>query len=199
MKNEMPSEEFPFEIGSATEQDLLFILDLQQKNLGRNMDEKKKNSQGFVSLETSLKLLKEILAQDNVIIARDEKKVIGYLIILTLEQGKKIHLLNPFIEQFKTVQFEDKPLNEYNHCILGQICIDENYRGKKILEALYQELKKRSANKYDIGISEIGANNPRSLRAHLNKIGLKIVGQYADDGMNWYIVILDFRPCQIKN
>ena len=81
---------------------------------------------------------------------------------------------------------------------MTQVCIEKNYRGKGILEKLYQELKTRLADKYDLGVSEIASNNPRSLHAHLNKIGLKIAEQYSAEGKDWYIVVLDFRPYQKK-
>lgn len=192
MKNLL--KKFKPEIGLATEQDLPDIARLQQENLGRNISKEEKQQQGFVSVETSPELLKEITDQEGITVARDGEKVVGYLMPMSVEQGRKIPLLDPFIERFKNIQFKGKPLDEYRYCILGQVCIDKSYRGKGILEKLYQELETRLADKYDLGVSEIGTNNPRSLRAHLDKVGLKVAEQYSAKGKDWYFVILDFRP-----
>lgn len=194
MEREKSFEEFKPEIGLANEQDLSSVIRLQQENLSRNVSDEEKQRQGFVSVETSPELLKEIAEQEGITVARDGAKVVGYLMPMSVEQGRKIPLLDPFIERFKTIQFEGKPLDGYRYCILGQVCIDKNYHGKGILEKLYQELETRLADKYDLGVSEIGANNPRSLRAHLEKVGLKVAEQYSAEGRDWYIVVLDFRP-----
>ena len=196
MEREKSLEEFNPEIGLATEQDLSAIARLQQENLAPNVSADEKQQQGFVSVETPPDLLKEIAEQEGITVARAEGKTIGYLLPMSVEHGKQIPLLGPFIERFKTIQFEGKPLDEYRYCILGQVCIDKNYRGKGILEKLYQELETRLADNYDLGVSEIGANNPRSLRAHLGKVGLRVAEQYSAEGRDWYIVILDFRPFQ---
>lgn len=194
MENKTCFEQLNVEIGLAKEEDLADILRLQQENLGQNISEAEKEKQGFVSLETPEKLLREILDQEGITVARINGKVVGYLMPMSVEQCKQALLLHPFIEKFETVKFENKPLNEYRYCILGQVCVDKQYRGKGILEKLYEELKSRLAKKYDIGISEIGANNPRSLHVHLDKLGFKITEQYTAQGKDWYIVTLDFRP-----
>lgn len=189
-------EQFNYTIELAKKDDLVDISKLQQENLGRNLSDSEKQQDGFVSVETPIELLEEIINQEGITVARINGKVVGYLMPLSLAHAKEIKLLDPFIARFDDLKFEGKLLNQYRYCVLGQVCIDKNYRGKGILEKLYQELKTRLSNKYDLGISEIGANNPRSLDAHLNKIGLKINEQYSAEGRDWYIVTLDFRPFQ---
>ena len=198
METEKPFEQFIPEIGLAKDKDLTDISRLQQENLARNVSDKEKRQQGFVSVETSPKLLKEIAGQEGITVARVGEKVVGYLMPMSVEHGKQIPLLDPFLERFKSIQFEGKSLDEYRYCILAQVCIDKNYRAKGMLEKLYQELEARLADEYDLGVSEIGANNPRSLHAHLDKVGLKVVEQYSAEGKDWYIVILDFRPYREK-
>ncbi len=187
-------EGIKIEIDIAKEKDLADIIKLQKQNLVSNISKEERKQQGFVSVETPLKLLEEIAKQEGIAIARVKGRVVGYLMPMSVNHAKKVRLLDPFVERFKSIKFEGKDLNDYKYCILGQVCIDKDYRGKGILEKLYEELEKRLSKKYDLGVSEIGANNPRSLHAHLDKIGLKVAEQYSADGRDWYIVILDFRP-----
>jgi ribosomal protein S18 acetylase RimI-like enzyme len=136
------------------------------------------------------------MEQEGITVARDGKRLVGYLIPMSIEQGKKIFLLDPFVERFKSIQFEGKSLDEYRYCIICQVCIDKNYGGRGIAEKLYQEAERRLANKYDLCVTEVGASNPRSLHVHLNKVGFKIADQYSANGMNWNVIILDLRPYQ---
>ena len=62
-----------------------------------------KEEQGFVSLETPEKLLREISEQEGITVARVNGRVVGYLMPLSIEQGKQAPLLDPFIERFETV------------------------------------------------------------------------------------------------
>lgn len=194
MESEKYFEQFHPEIGLAKSEDLADIIRLQQENLYHNFSEEEKQKNGFVSIETPPELLQEIANEEGITVARDKGKTIGYLMPISVEHCQKIPLLDSLIEKLATVKFEGKPLNEYRHCVLGQVCIDKSYRGTGILEQLYQNLETRLADTYDLGVSEIGANNPRSLRAHSEKIGLKIIEQYSAAGRDWYIVVLDFRP-----
>ena len=80
----------------------------------------------------------------------------------------------------------------YKYCILLQICIKKEYRGRYgLVENLYNELKKKLRGDYDLAISEIGAHNKRSLNVHINKIGFKVIKKYLADGVEWFIVALD--------
>jgi len=50
-------------------------------------------------LETPEKLLREISEQEGITVARINGKVVGYLMPLSVEQGKQAPLLDPFIEK----------------------------------------------------------------------------------------------------
>ncbi|MFZ2149932.1 MAG: GNAT family N-acetyltransferase [Minisyncoccia bacterium] len=187
-------EQLNVDIGLATEKDIIEIIRLQQENLAPNVSGKEKQEQGFVSVETSEQLLKEIIKQEGIVVARLEGKVVGYLIPMSVEHTvQQVSMLDPFIEKLQTLTFDDKPLKDYKYCILTQVCVDKKYRGRGILEKLYGELKTKLSDKYELGVSEISSNNPRSLHVHLNKIGLKVAEQYSAEGKDWHIVILDFR------
>ncbi len=180
-------------IGLAEKEDLLPIIELQKVNLGRNLSDTEKAEQGFVSVETSLDLLTRINSQSGIIVARINNTVIGYIIRMTDADTDTIPLLKPFTARFPTITFEGKSLTEYRYCILGQVCIQKEYRGQGLLEKLYTEFRNQSAEKYDLAISEIGTSNPRSLHVHTTKIGFKVAQEYSAEERNWYIVILDLR------
>lgn len=178
-------------IDLATKKDLPAIIELQRLNLGRNLAEDEKKSQGFVSVETPLELLTNINSQEGVIVARLDEEIIGYIVRMTKEDASTIPLLKPFIARFPNITFKGKALTDYNYCILGQVCIKKEHRGNGLLEKLYKEFQNRSVRKYELAISEIGANNPRSLYVHLNKVGFEVIEQYSAEGQDWFVVILN--------
>jgi len=75
---------------------------------------------------------------------------------------------------------------------MGQICIDKTYRGKGIFNILYQKHKELYSHKYDLLVTEISVNNPRSLRAH-EKVGFKIIHTYHDALDEWAVVVWDWH------
>ena len=88
--------------------------------------------------------------------------------------------------------FEGKPLQERRFCILAQVCIDQDFRGKGILEQIYKGACMTLKTKFELGIGEIDDSNQRSLYAHVNNIGMQDIGQYCFNGVKWHIVVLSF-------
>lgn len=177
----------------ATEDDLQAILSLQQKNLGCNLSEKEKLEQGFVSLETSLELLREIRDRVGIIVGEVGDQIIGYIFPITLELAQKIPLLFEFLKRLTNLKYKNKPLTLYRLIIIGQVSIDKPYRGKGVFERLYQEFRKQFAHQYDIAITEVSTNNPRSLNAHIHKARLKNIDRYSAENRDWYILALDLQ------
>ncbi len=193
MEDEKNLEEITPEIRLAEETDGPSILELQRVNLAENVSEEKKKTRGFVSVRCTPELLNKIILQEKITVATVGEKLAGYLMPMTVEHAATIPLLDPFLEKVRILQFEGKQIHEYRYCIIGQVCVDEEFSGKGIAGKLYAELKTRLASQYDLGISEVGSNNPNSLHVHLDKIGLQDVETYSADGRDWHIVILDFR------
>ena len=70
---------------------------------------------------------------------------------------------------------------------MGQVCIDKAYRGQGVFRGLYQKMKVELHKKYDLLITEVAANNPRSLRAH-NAIGFKDLLIYQSGAIDWHLI-----------
>lgn len=182
------------DFGFANEEDVLGIFRLQEENLSRNIPIEERQGQGFLIAVTPPELLKEIIEQEGIAVARADGRVVGYLMPMSFDHAQRVPFFKPFVEKLNDVQFEGKPLNEYRYHIFGQVCIDKNYRGRGILEKLHQELISRFAEEYDLAVTEISTNNARSLGANTGKMGWKIVDTCSSDGMDWHVVVLDLRP-----
>lgn len=188
---ELPS----IEIALATEQDIDSVIELMQKNLKENLTAEQQRTQGFLSIDFPRSMLEEVVRNPNegITIAKENGVLVGFLMPITMEHGKQFPIIDASIAQIKDATYDGRPINDYRCCILGQVCVENNHRGKGINETLYASMRERLADIYDLGISGIEIENTISMSAHLKKIGLTVVGEYSTEGENWKLVVYDFR------
>jgi hypothetical protein len=111
---------------------------------------------------------------------------------MTVHSKNDLPILFPMFEKFEKILYLDKPVSEFNYIIVGQACVDKEYRGQGILDKCYEVFKNRFDGKYDFAISEISCRNTRSLKAH-QRIGFNEVFIYtAPDLEEWSVVIWEW-------
>ena len=92
---------------ATTEADLRGILDLQQRNLPKNISETERVEQGFVTVEHDFEMLQAMNDVEKHVIALDENGVVvGYSLVMMPDFGFKIPVLAPLFELMKTLSFE---------------------------------------------------------------------------------------------
>ncbi|MEP6959608.1 MAG: hypothetical protein ABI980_12835, partial [Nitrospirota bacterium] len=75
-----------------------------------------------------------------------------------------------------------------SNVVYGPVCIARSQRARGLLRSLYQELLSALGATYDLGVALISKNNPRSLEAHVRKLGMTPVGEYEFRGQQYDIV-----------
>lgn len=178
---------------SNSRTDLEGMLDLQKANLASNLSAAEIQSQGFVTVTHTFKQLSILNDYEKHIIAKDDEKVIGYLLAMTQHSKYEIPILIPMFKMFSETAYNDKLIIEYNYIVVGQVCIDKLYRGQGMLDKCYAAYKEYYSKKYDFAITEIATSNTRSLNAH-KRIGFKDVKTYlSQDNVEWVIVFWDWH------
>lgn len=173
---------------AITEQELDQILSLQSKNHYSQITKETKAKEGFVTVKHNLELLNTISGSYKHSIAKENENVVGYALIMLKQEGNKIKELIPMFEILDSQSFKGIGLLNYEYCVMGQVCIDKEYRGHGIFEKLYQNLRKQIQKKFSLLVTEISTSNLRSLRAHTN-IGFLPIHQYKDDLDEWVVVV----------
>lgn len=177
---------------AKTRQDLSGILALQRANLSTFLTDEEIKSQGFVTVIHSFEELKNLNKIENHLIAKDGNNVIAYLLAMTEKSKYDLPVLIPMFELFKSIEFEQKKISSYNYLVVGQVCVDKEYRGTGILAQCYASYKNYYSNKYDFAITEIAATNLRSLNAH-KRVGFKEIYRYhSEKQIQWVIVLWDW-------
>jgi predicted GNAT superfamily acetyltransferase len=178
---------------SQTDDDLLQILALQKANLPKNLTPGQMASQCFVTVNHSFETLQKMNATEQSIIARANGQVIGYLLAMTSAAKDDIPVLVPMFHAFDNILYRQKKISEYRYLVVGQVCIDEAWRGQGILDSCYAAYKEHFKSKYDFAITEISLKNARSINAH-RRIGFSTVHIYTDpEGHEWDVVVWDWQ------
>jgi ribosomal protein S18 acetylase RimI-like enzyme len=177
---------------SQNDKDLIGILNLQQHNLARNLSPEEIRSQGFVTVLHRLQDLQKMNAIEQHIIAKDNDRVIAYLLAMTDKSKFDIPVLVPMFELFESIKYKNKLLSQYHYMVVGQVCVDKKYRGQGVLDKCYDLYVETFRTRYDFAVTEIATSNQRSLNAH-KRIGFQTIHEYAaPDGERWAIVVLDW-------
>ena len=155
----------------TTQQELLEINKLNQKNLKINLSKEDQEEQGFVTWLYDISLLKQIAKLAPGIIVKDDDTVVGYALVTPVKACSFHPDLQRMIDNIKTINYKGKPLSSYAYYIMGQVCIDKNYRGKGIFPMLFKKLKELYSGKYELLVTEISTKNYRSLK-HMKKLDL---------------------------
>jgi predicted GNAT superfamily acetyltransferase len=160
------------------------ILELQEKNLLENLSEEEKKEHGFVTIKHTLEILKAMNNACPHTIAKAENKVVGFALSMTKDFANDIAVLKPMFQEIS------KLVSDENYIVMGQICIDKNYRKQGVFRGLYDFMKTAiCVNKFDAIITEIDIKNERSLKAH-ESIGFVHLKDFKAADKNWRIVSL---------
>jgi len=175
-----------------TEKDLQQILQLQLANLPKNISAAEAKNQGFVTVHHSLEILHAMNRPHPHIIAKEANHVIGYALVMLQKFKDTIPVLKPMFHKINSLSFHDQPLSTINYFVMGQVCVDKNYRGQGVFNGLYQQMRKEMAPLFDCIITEIATRNTRSMRAH-QKVGFEVISIYSTEQEEWAIVGWDFE------
>lgn len=176
----------------TTEEELFQIHELNQQNLKQNLDKEARYRKGFVTWLYSIELLQKMHNLSPSIIVKDDTKVVGYA-LTTLKEAKSFHPdLDIMFRNLQSVQYKNRALSSYGFYCIGQICVSEEYRGKGIVNMLYQKHKEVYGKHYDFLLTEISTSNSRSLKAH-QRIGFQTIYTYKDAMDEWNVVVWDWN------
>lgn len=168
----------------ANPYDFQEILKLQKENLITSLGQEER-SEGFLSVEFSEDQLFEINQELGISVALENGYVIGYLMAETMEYARQFPLLAYMMGKVEKLTFEGSPLKGKRIFVYGPVCIDRDYRGKGILEGLFNTVRTSLRDQFERGVLFISKDNPHSFHAHL-KLGMSVVDEFEFDGQQYW-------------
>lgn len=176
---------------TASDQDLQQILTLQKLNLKSNLTPTEQESEGFVTVDHNINLLRKMNSPYPHVVAKDDKKVIGYCLVMLPTLRSEIPILTPMFDTINQLKYNDVSIDDTRYFIMGQVCIDKRYRGKGVFHDMYKYMHRSMSSDFDYIITEVSAHNQRSLKAHYNQ-GFNELHNYKDpDGHPWVMIIME--------
>jgi hypothetical protein len=153
-------------------------------------DEDKKD--GFVTTSfTRDQMLKLIEEENGLFIAKDNDRVVGYAMAASWQFWSVWPIFSYMISRLGEFELNGTKLAVENSYQYGPVCIDKEYRGTGLIEKLFEFSAEAMSKRYDVLVTFINKNNPRSFKAHTQKIGLKVIGEFEFNRNQYYELAYD--------
>lgn len=169
---------------ATTIEELEQILALQKANLPIALSSEEKKNEGFLTVHHTFDLLERMNDSCQHIIAKNYTEVVGYALCMHPKFGSEIEVLK---SMFAEIENKKAPFKSF--IIMGQVCVDKEFRKQGVFRKLYSKMKEATSPEFESIITEVDATNKRSLEAHY-AIGFKTLSKYKGDGRDWELIYL---------
>jgi len=171
---------------NATVQDIPGVSELQQKYHVSTISAEDRVD-GFVTTLFTHEQFKELIqAENGLAIACHGSMVIGYAMAASWQYWSAWPLFQHMIKDLPNTEYLGQRLSTDNSYQYGPICIDKDYRGTEVLPNLFEFSRSQMAGRYPILITFINQINPRSFKAHTDKLGLDVIKTFEFNSNQYY-------------
>ncbi|WP_425539213.1 GNAT family N-acetyltransferase [Microaceticoccus formicicus] len=170
----------------ANAEDLEGIKELQQKYHVSTIKEEYKKDGFVTTLFTDEQFLALIEKENGLVIALDGDKIISYAMSASWEYWSEWPLFRHMIQDLPNTEYLGQRLSTENSYQYGPVCIDMEYRGRGVLENIFEYSRRLMVKRYPILITFINQINPRSLKAHTDKVGLDLIKTFDFNDNHYY-------------
>ena len=156
------------DVGTATEQDVDGILELQAVN--------QPERGGLLSAELPRSRVTEMMHAMPLIVARRNGRIVAFLMNSPREMNDDVPVIRAMLDAYPGTP---------DAYVYGPICVSEEERGKGLAQAMLAELRRREPGRE--GVLFIRRDNPASLRAHA-KMGMREVADFVFQGRDYVVL-----------
>lgn len=179
-----------FEIAKIS--DIQGVLALQDLYLVTNLSEEEK-AFGFVTTPFTVQQLTEVIQKEELFLAKDNNKIIGYIFAGSWEFFNQWPIFNYMNSLFPKLAFLDFKITTTNSFQYGPICIHKDYRGKGLITSLFELMRTNLSQKYPLSLTFINKINIPSTKAHTEKLKWTIIGDFQFNTNDYYILAYDMK------
>ena len=112
--------------------DLQQILVLQAQNTISSLTDNERRSQGFVTVEHDLPLLRRMAKPYGHAVAMNGEQLVGYALVMLPTLRDDIEVLRPMFARLNHLTYQGQKVSSYPFFVMGQVCIAYDYRGKGV-------------------------------------------------------------------
>ncbi len=170
--------------------DIEGVLDLQKRYLVSNLTEEEKKS-GFVTTPFSVEQLTYVINNEGLFVAKDNNKIIAYIFAESWDFFSQYPIFERMISLFPELSFFDFEITSTSSFQYGPVCIDKKYRGKGLINLLFEFMRIHIVKKYPLSLTFINKTNVPSLKAHTEKLKWTIISDFEFNNNNYLILAYD--------
>jgi hypothetical protein len=177
-----------FQVAEFT--DIEGVLALQEKYLVSNLNEEEKKS-GFVTTPFTVAQLESVIAKNELFLAKDTGVVVAYIFSGSWSFFEQWPIFVYMTSLFNDLRFQNFEITTKNSFQYGPVCIDKAYRGKGLINELFELMRIHLSKKYPLSLTFINKNNITSQRAHTEKLKWTIIGDFEFNNNQYFILAYD--------
>jgi hypothetical protein len=181
----------------ATLNDIEGVLDLQKLYLVSNLSEEEKKA-GFVTTPFSVDQLTFVINNGGLFLAKDNAKTIAYIFAESWDFFSQYPIFEHMISLFPNLSFLDFEINTTNSFQYGPICIDKEYRGKGLINSLFEFMRIHIEKRYPLAVTFINKTNAPSLKAHTEKLKWTVIGDFEFNNNNYFILAYEMNKTTLS-
>jgi len=163
------------------------VLALQELYLVSNLSEEEKKS-GFVTTPFTIEQLTQVINNEGLFIAKEDTKIIAYIFAESWDFFSQYPIFEYMISLFPRLEFLDYEINSTTSFQYGPICIDKKYRGKGLINLLFEFMRIQVVKRYPLSLTFINKTNIPSLKAHTEKLKWTVIGDFEFNNNDYFIL-----------
>lgn len=183
-------------IRRVADRDYPDLLQLQESNLFENLPTEQQQD-GFLSARFNVEQFARMNRDAAVVVAETDGRIAGYACSAGVDFSRQFPILAGMIATFGRLTYLGAPLIDARVCIYGPVCVDLAWRGRGTLRGLIAGLKAELAGQFDVAAAFISKANSRSLAAHVDGLGMTVLGDYAFEAGRYWIVAFGVPPSDL--
>jgi hypothetical protein len=176
-----------FEVRKAEVADAPAIAALANQNTYQQLAESDRQG-GFLTGTFTEPALAAMLTSVPGQVAYKNGELAGFIINSRLPAERYPPMVQQISALLPTLQFQQRPLAEYQWFFYGPVLVQPAYRGQGLLRELFRANQRTLAGRYEVGVAFIAAENAASLHVHTHKLGLEVVGELIFGGTAYVIL-----------
>jgi hypothetical protein len=177
--------------------DIEEVLSLHKKYHVDTVSESDKEN-GFVTTQFTRDLLLKLIETENgLFVAKNGDEIIAYAMSASWKFCSIWPMFQHMIGKLHEIQYLGQTLNTENSYQYGPICIDREYRGTGVLEGVFEFARSEMNKKYPILVTFVNKSNPRSIKAHVDKLGLDLAMEFEYNNNSYLELLYDTSKPQI--
>ena len=180
---------------NAKADDIAGVSDLQRRYHISSIREEDKPD-GFVTTLFTREQFTSLIERENgLAVACDDDRVVSYAMAASWEYWREWPLFQHMIADLPSIEYLGRVLSTVNSYQYGPVCIDGEYRGRGVLEHIFEFSRRQMAGRWPVMITFINKINPRSYEAHVRKVGMDLIKMFEFNNNTYYELGYDMsRP-----